>query len=251
MAQLAEARIAHLSPPESADPIEALLELPFLVPQEKFSERQIAEFNVNLDARSSFARVVLAAAYARKYFQEYNVAFAEVLRSTFCDELLERCPVEERDESVLRKILSYEAPHKILFIGNRQYDPMEKAIGRSTAHPATARFPLWQAVETVRMASIAVLEDDPRKKIQILDTAAGNCPGMIFVKEQRLIALEQLGAIAEMRMLMHEVMIARPTAVMAYLIWYYSGDRAYKRYLERKYSPYMIDIIRAAFPHHR
>jgi hypothetical protein len=212
-------------------------------------QQKMAEWNLKLDGRSCLGRVAQAAALVELQFPDSTVGCAEVLsdhlRGDMLAQIKERLPYDKtlRDEW-LRELLMYEEPHAVVTVDGEQFDPLSTVYPVTINHPVIQPHPLWEGIASDMKVAEAWLEQDPEKKLQILEEAEKLCPGTTVVPENKVGALILLGKEEEAIALVKELVVKRPNARALYFLWISTGDEQYKKRLDEEYTPYMIDVLK-------
>ncbi len=212
-------------------------------------QRQMSEYNLLLDGRSCLGRTAQAAALVELQFPKETVGCAEVLSDHLGGDMLtqvhDSLPYDEklRDEW-LKEVLLYEEPHAVVTVDGKQFDPLSTVFPVEIEHPKVQEHPLWEGIASAMMIAEAWLEDNPDKKLQILENAEKQCPGTTVVAENKASALILLGREDEAVILLKDVLVKRPCARTLFCLWLLTQDDEYKQRLDKEYTPYMIEILK-------
>lgn len=233
-----------------SNPKEALKNFPWNFGQGiEINQREMAEWNLVLDGRSCLGRTAQAAALIELHFPDSQIGYAEVisdhLRRDMIDQVHESLPYDEklRDEW-LKEVLMYEEPHAVVIVDSEQFDPLSTIYPIEINHPKIQPHPLWEGVASSVKVAESWLENDPEKKLEILETAERICPGTTVVEENKAGILITLGKIDEAIDIMKDLLERRPTARTLFCLYLLTQDEQYKQRLDKEYTPYMIDILK-------
>ncbi|MFW5888164.1 MAG: hypothetical protein ACOCVY_00415 [Patescibacteria group bacterium] len=160
-------------------------------------QREIAKYNLELDARSCLGRLAQAAAIAEKHFPGSHLQAAEVRQDRLAEIMIKKLkenPKKMEDGSFMSELLMYEKPHMVLLVDGIQFDPLSLYAGWNIEHPKVAPFPLWEAIASSKLVSRSYLEKIPEIKSRILQMAESICPSTSLVRENVCHLLGIMGA---------------------------------------------------------
>jgi hypothetical protein len=238
--------------PINADFLQALQEFPWKPePDQGLASQPEAEWDLELDVRSSLGRLALAAAFVGLHFPEINVSYAEVLEDTQAQRVLNNVrngsPRNTDDcEELLQAVLVYERrAHGVLVLDENQFDSLwtlKEPV--QVAHPKVQAYSIWEAVASTVMVSKARLEEDvPEKKLELLEEAGQICPGTALVAEEKVKVLVELERTEEAIQLLKDLLVKRPSAETLLALYTLTRDKAYQESLDREYTRHMYYVL--------
>lgn len=233
-----------------ANPKDALMNFPWNFEQgTEINQKQMAEWNLVLDGRSCLGRTAQAAALVELQFPNTKVGYGEVisdhLREDMLDQVHRNLPYDEKlREEWLKEVLLYEEPHAVITVDSEQFDPLSTVYPVEINHPKIQSHSLWEGVASSIKIAEAWLENNPEKKLKILEMAEKICPGTTVVAENKAGALILLDKIDDAIDLLKEMLERRPCARTLFVLYLLTQDEQYKKRLDKEYTPYMIEVLK-------
>ncbi len=252
----ARATFAHETLDTTKNPIDALYALDWVVPfGPAFNENDIALFNINLDQRGCFGRIVRAAVLVEKFFPKSVVMTAEVLNDALRSLLLQQVESDKvlwNDPTFIAELLQYENPHTCLEINGKQFDPLFKTIGNTRMqHPAIMKHSLWEGMYSAYLVSIAHLQKSYTVKELILQKALEVCPEMILVKENlasNLLLADSDWAYRQTVGLLEEVIKSRKDAKLLFVLYLLTKNDTYRQKIISEYHENVFVHLKNQYP---
>lgn len=212
-----------------------------------FSQHEIAGFNDELDLSSCLGKLAIFAVIMEKYYPSHKLRFGEVRNDWFRNrmlEILKESPRMKYDTSFMQEILLYEEPHGILFINDKQFEPLSYYMNEQIIHPGVQEFSLWEAISSSRLVSRANLTRNLAQRLSILEEAEHICP------ETSLVAENMVGAYIDADRYNDAIAKAlwchakRPGARTLLVLYYLTESDVYLEELNEIYTDQMIYILK-------
>lgn len=245
--KLAHEKISGLSYKILSKPLETVKTIKFDIPRgQSVDQAIISAQNLELDQASCLGRVAQSAAVIEKHFKETDLTLAEVWEDNLRNIMLAKLDANESlvyDPTFMDELLMYEDPHTVILVDGVQFDPLSLELGFNIEHPRIKSFPLWESIVSSVLVSRAWLENDPSKKLEILETAESICPGLTLVKENIVsayILLDETDKAIEAVKWCHE---KRPCARMIYVLYLLTNERIYHDQLTKTYTKEIIQYF--------
>ncbi len=203
---------------------------------------------MSLDPGCCFGKTVLAGLIAEAH--GVDVQFGEVrtdyLRNFMIHHIMRSLAGGTYEESMLIELLMYEEPHSvILFDGEIQFDPISVVLRETILHPVVKEFPFWDAVLSAVVIAESFLEQDLRKRLDMIDKADRVCPGTSLVLEARAAHSVLTSDPGASDLILHATEL-RPTAAMFYAL-IELGRREGRTALEACYGRATAELIIAHY----
>jgi hypothetical protein len=217
--------------------------------EREISQQEMTRLNLVLDQQSCLGRVALAMALVERNYPGVEVGYAEVLKDQLRRDMLARVytSLPEHDpilrDEWLCEVLMYEEPHAVPLVNGVQFDPLSTVYPEEIYHPVVQAHPAWSGVASAMMVSLALSEDRPEAKLQILEEAERVCPGTTVVSENKVGALILLHRDAEAVGLLENLLKRRPCARTLYVLWLLTREWGYLDQLNQEYTKHMINIL--------
>jgi hypothetical protein len=179
---LAYSKIKKLPKPNTDNPIEALKNLDWSVPNNEVSvdQDELVRLNLELDPNYCFGRLAAAAAFVELWFPKAKLQFGEVLEDVLRNIMLDdlALPIVE---SELKELLMYEDPHAVLVIDGMQFDPVLVKLDLDIRHPKLGLHPIWEGLTVTWLTQKARMANSLDETMGMLRQAEALCPGTSIV----------------------------------------------------------------------
>lgn len=229
-------------------PLETFLSIEFFIPRSQFVDQEtVAKQNLELDPQSCLGRVAVIAAIMEQYHSKTSLLLGEVWNDYFKELMIRKlriAPSLADDPSFMQELLMYEEPHAVIVAdGVQQLEPLSLEFGELIKHPTVETFPLWEALAASATVSEAWLENDPSKRLVLLNQAEEVCPGLTLVIENMVESYELLGRLDEAIASVRWALKRRPCARTLYVMHLLTKDPQFYERLVENYTDKIVQYF--------
>lgn len=211
------------------------------IPQ-TYTQQEIVEWNLEMDSRSCFGRVVDAAVIAEKHFPQTPLLFGEVVEDVLAQMLLMDIHKGNHPDSYFHELLMYEEPHLVAVVDGVQYEPLSQQLGAMIRHPKVETLPVWESIAATVLISESLMTKDLVLRKKFLDQAKELSPRLMIVDEHLAAysTIVDYGSCVEK----YKALVARRmTARNLFLLYLHTENSSYKQQLCDIYTSQMYDIL--------